>query len=78
LEHIKKEAGKIRKPEDLVEMIFTQPFTKVKHLQEAKIYSETTARDYLNKLSDMQVLEKKTIEGSSLLSNHELYKILSE
>lgn len=78
LEHIKKEAGKIRKPEDLVEMIFTQPFTKVKHLQEAKIYSETTARDYLNKLSDMQVLEKKTIEGHHYYLNHELYKILSE
>ncbi len=78
LEHIKKDAKKIRKPEELVEMIFTQPFTKVKHLQEARIYSETTARDYLNKVSDMHVLEKKTIEGHHYYLNQELYRILSE
>lgn len=78
LEHIKKEVPKIRKPDELVEMIFTQPFTKVKHLQEAKIYAEMTARDYLNKLSEMRVLEKKIIEGHHYYLNHELYKILSE
>lgn len=76
--HIKKEAKKIRKPEELVEMIFTQPFTKVKHLQEAKIYSESTARDYLNQLCDLRVLEKKVMEGHHFYLNLELYRILSE
>lgn len=78
LNYIKNDSEKIRKPESLVEMIFTQPFTKVKHLQEAKIYSEATARAYLNRLCDMKVLEKKTLEGHHYYLNLELYRILSE
>ena len=78
LNHIKKDAKKIRKPEELVEMIFTQPFTKVKHLQQAKIFSEATARDYLNQLCKLHVLEKKTMEGHHYYLNLELYRILSE
>lgn len=78
LSHIKNEAKKIRNPEKLVEMIFTQPFTKVKHLQDAKIYSESTSREYLNQLCNMHVLEKRTIEGHHYYLNIELYRILSE
>ncbi len=78
LNHISKEAKKLRKPEKLTEMIFTQPFTRVKHLQDAKLYSENTAREYLNKLCDLKVLEKKTMEGHHYYLNIELYRILSE
>jgi Fic family protein len=78
LEHIKKDDQKLRNPEDLVEFLFTQPFTKVKHFVEAGIYAENTARGYLNKLCDMQVLEKKEIEGHHYYLNLELYRILSE
>ena len=78
LEHIKKDDKKLRNPEELVELLFTQPFTKVKHLVDAGIYAENTARDYLNKLCEMQVLEKKEIEGHHYYLNHELYRILSE
>jgi Fic family protein len=78
LSHIKKEANKIRNPEKLVEMIFVQPFTKVIHLQSAKLYAENTARAYLNKLCDLHVLEKKTIDGHHYYLNLELYRILSE
>jgi Fic family protein len=78
LSHIKKEAKNIRNPEKLVEMIFTQPFTKVIHLQNAKIYAENTARTYLNNLCDIHVLEKKTIDGHHYYLNLELYRILSE
>lgn len=77
LEHVKKE-GKFRKPEELIELIFTQPFTKVKHFVDAGIYAENTARDYLNKLCDMRVMEKKEIEGRHYYLNLELYRILSE
>lgn len=77
LSHVAKET-KIRRPEALIDMIFTQPFTKVKHLKDAKIYAEDTARDYLNKLSEIGVLEKKTIEGHHYYLNLELYRILSE
>ena len=59
-------------------MLFTQPYIKVKHLTDAKLYSEVTARDYLNKLAEIRVLEKKNIEGRHYYLNQELYRILSE
>ena len=78
LEYLKKDKRKIRNPEILIEALFTQPFTKVKHLTEAGIYSENTARDYLNKLCELSILEKKEIEGHHYYLNLELYRILSE
>ncbi len=78
LEFVKKDDRKLRNPERLMEFLFTQPFTKVKQLVNAGIYSENTARDYLNKLCDMQVLEKKELEGHHYYLNLELYRILSE
>lgn len=78
---IQKELDKdksIRRPEQLIQLIFTQPFTKVKHLTDAKLYAENTARNYLNKLTDMGVLEKKTMQGHHYYLNLELYRILSE
>lgn len=69
---------KIRKPELLVQMIFTQPLTKVSHLTDAKIYAENTARNYLNELVDLGVLEKRTISGHHYYLNLELYRILSD
>jgi Fic family protein len=77
LDYIKKE-GKFRTPDDLIGFIFTQPLTKVKHFVSAGIYAENTARDYLNKLCEMRVLEKKEIEGRHYYLNQELYKILSD
>lgn len=67
----------IRRPEKLVESIFIQPYTRVKHLTENEIYSENTARSYLNKLSEMGILEKKTIHGHHYYLNLELMRILS-
>jgi len=78
LEFVKKDDRKFRNPEGLIEFLFTQPFTKVKHLVDSEIYAENTARDYLNKLCDMQVMEKKEIEGHHYYLNLELYRILSE
>jgi len=77
LKYVKKD-GKFRNPEVLIEFLFTQPFTKVKHMVDSRIYAENTARDYLNKLCDMRVMEKKEIEGHHYYLNLELYRILSE
>jgi len=77
LDHVKSER-KFQNSTELVEFVFTQPFTKVNHLVEGKLYAEKTARKYLNDLCDMQVLEKKTIEGRHYYLNLELYRILSE
>jgi len=78
LEFVKKDARKFRNPEGLIEFIFTQPLTKVKHLVDSGIYAENTARDYLNRLCEMQVMEKREIEGHHYYLNLELYRILSE
>lgn len=67
----------IRKPESLINIIFTQPYTRVKHLTGKKIYAENTARSYLNKLTEMGILEKKTIQGHHYYLNLELFRILS-
>ena len=73
-----EEETKIRKPEQLVQMIFTQPLTKVSHLTDAKIYAEGTARNYLNELCGLGILEKKTMSGHHYYLNLELYRILSK
>jgi Fic family protein len=78
LDYIMKDDRKFRNPEGLIELLYTQPFTKVKHLVDSGIYSENTARDYLNRLCEMQILEKKEIEGHHYYLNLELYRILSE
>lgn len=64
------------RPNVLVDALFTQPFTRVKHLQTD--YAENTARKYLDQLADMNILEKRMISGSAYYLNLELYRILSE
>ena len=76
LEEIER-STKIRQPEQLVEAIFSQPYTKVKHLTEKGIYAENTARDYLNKIADLGVMEKKVLGGHHYYVNLELYHILA-
>jgi len=76
LNYVKSEK-KFQNPTDLIDCIFTQPFTKVNHLVETNLYAEKTARKYLNDLSDMQILEKRTIDGKHYYLNIELYRILS-
>ncbi|MGM0480123.1 MAG: Fic family protein [Bacteroidota bacterium] len=73
-----KENGDFLRTEDLVNFIFRQPYTKVNHFVSAGIYAEKTARNYLNQLCEMQVLEKKTISGKHYYLNIELQRILSE
>lgn len=78
LDYVRADIKKIRNPDWLVEILFTQPFTKVKHFVEAGLYSENTAREYLNLLCDRRVLEKRIINGHHYYLNIELYRILSE
>ena len=68
----------IARPESLVNAIFTQPYTRVKHLVEGKVYAENTARKYLDQLTDIGILEKRNISGANYYLNLELYRILSE
>lgn len=77
LEMIEKETDILR-PEQMGEMIFIHPYTKVKHFTDKGIYAENTARSYLNRLSEIGILEKRTIQGHHYYLNLELNRILSE
>ena len=68
----------IRRPDQLVQKIFTQPTTRIRHLTEDRTYAENTARDYLNKLVELGVLERKLVAGNQYFINRELYTILAE
>lgn len=75
LQVLEKETS-IARPESILEAIFTQPFTKVKHLVDKKLYAENTARQYLNQLVELRVCEKRRISGGDYYLNLELYRIL--
>jgi Fic family protein len=66
-----------QRPRQLIDAVFTQPFTKVSHLTKAGLYAENTARSYLNKLDEMGVLEKRQIKGRHYYQNRELEQILT-
>lgn len=68
----------IQRPDPLISSIFTQPFTRVQHLVKAGIYAENTARKYLDILTGMGILEKRTVGKGHYFLNLELYRILSE
>jgi len=76
LDLLKKESS-ISRPESLVEAIFTQPLSKVKHLVDKKLYAENTARNYLNQLVELGICEKREMEGVHHYLNRELYRILA-
>jgi Fic family protein len=68
----------ITRPESLVNVIFTQPLTRVKYFTEQRLYAENTAKKYLNQLVDMGILERKIIQGNHYYLNLELYRILKD
>jgi Fic family protein len=72
-----KEETDVRRPEELTEVIFTQPYTKVNHLTGHGTYAENTARNYLNELADKQILVKRDIRGKHYYINPALVEILS-
>ncbi len=75
LQYIQTETD-FSRPEILVNALFTQPFTRVKHLQND--YAENTARKYLDSLAEKGVLEKRMVSGSAYYLNLELHRILAE
>ena len=68
----------IRRPDQLTQKIFTQPVTRVRHLTEDRTYAQNTARDYLNTLVELNILERTVISGNHYYLNRELYSILAE
>jgi len=67
----------------LVEKLYSQPFTTVKHITKSKenpygLYAENTARNYLDKLAATGFLEKVKIEGNNYYKNRKLTEILEQ
>lgn len=60
----------------VIEAIFTQPYIKAIHIVSDKIKSRNTARKYLDKLCDIQVLELKPIGNENVYINNDLVRIL--
>lgn len=74
---VMQEKTSIRRPEQLAEAIFSQPYIKVNHLVDNGIYAENTARNYLNELAEIKVLQKRQLKGRHYYVNLELEGILS-
>jgi Fic family protein len=68
------------RPEGLADMIFTQPYSKVKHFTSNKLYAENTARKYLERLCEkpFSILQKKRISGNDYFVNVDFVRILGE
>ncbi|NIJ53820.1 Fic family protein [Dyadobacter arcticus] len=68
----------IVRPDSIVNVIFTQPFTRVKYFTDQRMYAENTVKKYLNRLVEMGILERRSMQGNHYYLNLELYRILAE
>jgi Fic family protein len=74
---IKEELPKIYSKE-LVEVIFQQPYCKIRFLEEARIAKRQTASLYLKELERIGVLKSTKIGQEVYYVNSALYKILTQ
>ncbi len=62
---------------ELIEVIFSQPYSKISILEEKKIASRNTASKYLKKLEEIGILASEQVGREVLYKNVALYDILS-
>jgi len=63
---------------ELIELLFEQPYCKIKFLVDKGIAKRQTAGDYLNELENIGILESKKSGREKLYLNTALYKLLSQ
>lgn len=63
---------------DLLEILFNQPYCKMKFLEEAGIAKKNTARKYLKKLENLGLLDSVKVGREKLYVNVEFYNLLKE
>lgn len=73
-EEIKQKAPKIYSKE-LVEILFHQPYCKIKFLEENKIAKRQTGAEYLRQLEEIGVLSSKKIGRETLFLNNRLFEL---
>ncbi len=76
-EQIQKKAPQIYSYE-LLEILFTQVYSKYAFLVQRKIASRNTASKYLNELVKIGILEKEKIANEFVFKNTRLYNIFSD
>ena len=62
---------------ELVELIFVQPYCRIKNVVDAGIAKRQTAADYLKKLRDVDVLDEVKIGREKLFINPRLMRLLT-
>jgi Fic family protein len=62
---------------ELVELIFVQPYCRIRNVVEAGIAQRQTAADYLRRLSDVGVLEEVKVGREKLFINPRLMRLLT-
>jgi len=64
--------------QDLLNNLFKHPYTKIEFVTQDIKVSRITAANYLNKLAEDGMLEKRKIGTSNYYVNHQLFALLSE
>jgi cell filamentation protein, protein adenylyltransferase len=75
-DHVRKHAYGVYRRE-LVELIFVQPYCRIKNVVDAGIAQRQTAADYLRKLRDVGVLEEVRVGREKLFINPRLMRLLT-
>ncbi len=77
IEKAKAELPKRVYSKELIELLFAQPYCKVKHLVDANISKRQTAAEYLKELEKIGILKSKKVGTANLYLNIKLYELLS-
>lgn len=77
-ESLIKDVLKTSYSRDLVDLLFSYPYIKIKVLEEHNIAKRQTAGDYLKRLESAGILTSVRIGKETYFINHELMKILSK
>lgn len=76
LEHAREKLPDRVYSKELIELLFEQPYCKVKHLVGRGIAKRQTAADYLRELEDAGILKSKQVGRENLFLNVGLYELL--
>jgi Fic family protein len=77
IEKAKAELPKRVYSKELIELLFVQPYCKVKQLVDAGIAKRQTAAEYLKELEKIGILKSRQVGTAKLYLNIKLYELLS-
>ncbi len=78
LEYAKENLPSRAYSKELIELLFHQPYTKVRFLVDAGIVERRTASSYLKELTKIGILQAHKVGKENLYLNKELFEVLSK